>query len=73
MWPTPLYVNQTEFFKAPTDHGVAMGQCSDSERSSAALHTASAAVGSGGLLDGQPNFLAKRHLQGMAVGIANGG
>src|SRR6266704_4407801 len=29
--------------------------------------------GPGGLLDGQPDFLAKRHLQGMAVGIADRG
>src|SRR5215510_5668175 len=28
--------------------------------------------GLGGLLDGQPDFLAKRHLQGMAVGVADG-
>src|SRR6266446_3369368 len=50
-----------------------MGKCSSAERSAAARHTASAAAGSGGLLDGQPNFLAKRHLQGMAVGIADEG
>src|SRR5437016_2061886 len=43
------------------------------EQSSAALHAASAAAGLGGLLDGQPDFLAKRHLQGMAVGVADGG
>ena len=30
------------------------------------------AAGLGGLLDRQPDFLAKRHLQGMAVGIADG-
>jgi hypothetical protein len=29
-------------------------------------------VGFGGVLDGQPDFLAKRH-QGMAIGIANEG
>src|SRR5436853_7669837 len=43
------------------------------ERCSAARHAAAAAAGSGGVLDGQPNFLAKRHLQGMAVGIAEEG
>src|SRR2546428_1113735 len=43
------------------------------ERCAAALHAASAAAGLGGLLDGQPDFLAKRHLQGMAVGIADEG
>src|SRR5262249_22622256 len=42
------------------------------ERSAAARHPASAAAGLGGLLDGQPDFLAKRHLEGMAVGIADG-
>src|SRR5438309_11662511 len=36
-------------------------------------HAASAAAGLGGLLDGQPDVLAKRHLQGMAVGVADGG
>src|SRR6266699_2305415 len=36
-------------------------------------HAASAAAGLGGLLDGQPDFLAKRHLQGMTVGIADEG
>src|SRR5437016_1404555 len=41
------------------------------ERCSAARHAAAAAAGSGGVLDGQPDFLAKRHLQGMAVGIAD--
>jgi len=32
------------------------------ERSAAARHAASATAGLGGLLDGQPDFLAKRHL-----------
>ena len=36
-------------------------------------HAASATAGLGGLLDGQPDFLAKRHLQGMAVGVAEEG
>src|SRR5262245_15070693 len=36
-------------------------------------HAASAAAGLGGVLDGQPNFLATRHLQGMAVGGAEEG
>src|SRR5882724_10771960 len=43
------------------------------EQSSAALHATSAAAGLGGLLDCQSDFLAKRHLKGMAVGIADGG
>jgi hypothetical protein len=43
------------------------------EQRSAARHAVSAAVGFGGVLDGQPDFLAKRHLQGMAVGIAEEG
>src|SRR5215510_16143594 len=43
------------------------------EQRSAARHAASAAVGFGGVLDGQPNFLAKRHLQGMAVWIVDEG
>src|SRR5215510_8834510 len=42
------------------------------ERSAAARHAASAVAGLGGLLHGQPDFLAKRHLQGMAVRIADG-
>jgi hypothetical protein len=42
------------------------------EQSAAVRHVASTAAGLGGLLDSQPNFLAKRHLQGMAVGIADG-
>src|SRR5207244_4868631 len=36
-------------------------------------HAASAAAELGGVLDGQPDFLAKRHLQGMAVGVAEEG
>src|SRR5256712_11892573 len=43
------------------------------ERCAAARHAAAAAAGLGGLLDGQPDFLAKRHLQGMAVGVAEEG
>jgi len=31
------------------------------------------AAGLGGVLDCQPDFLTKRHLQGMAVGVADGG
>ena len=42
------------------------------ERSAAARHAASAVAALGGLLHGQPDFLAKRHLQGMAVRIADG-
>ena len=34
------------------------------ERSAAARHPAPAAAGLGGLLHGQPDFLAKRHLEG---------
>jgi hypothetical protein len=56
-----------------SDHCVPMGKCSGTERSAAVRHAASTAAGLGGLLDGQPDFLAKRHLQGMAVGITDGG
>src|SRR5262245_46767235 len=38
----------------------------------AARHAAAADAGLGGLLYCQPDFLAKRHLEGMAVGIADG-
>jgi hypothetical protein len=55
------------------DHCVLIGQRSGAERSAAARHAASTAAGLGGLLDRQPNFLATRHLQGMAVGVADGG
>ena len=43
------------------------------EHSAAARHAASTPAGLGGVLDGQPDFLTKRHLQGMAVGVAEEG
>src|SRR5262245_27923949 len=59
---------------AYTDQGVPIGACSGAARTQLrrTRYAASAAAGSGGLLDGQPDFLAKRHLQGMAVGVADG-
>ena len=76
---TSMRMHLPDDIAAQYQHEVVSLNCRDGhnvlaphERSAAALHTASAAAGSGGLLDGQPDFLAKRHLQGMAVGIADG-
>jgi len=41
------------------------------ERSAGALHAASAAAGLGGLLNRQPDFLAKRYLKGGLMQIGD--
>ena len=77
---TSMTMHLPDDIAAQYQHEVVSLNCRDGhnvlaphERSAAARHAASATAELGGLLDRQPNFLAKRHLQSMAVGIADGG
>ena len=76
---TSMTMHLPDDIAAQYQHEVVSLNCRDGhnvlaphERSAAARHAASATAALGGLLDRQPNFLATRHLQGMAVRIADG-